>query len=166
MFGRVNRAVHKRLAEEAVDASGLLKVYDPQAIAGAAAIGLGIAGGLGGGGQATGKVLDAITAWGAHERLRYVKLPPTVLVVVTHDEVRLFEWSFSRAPGLKARWPNQSFTAEKLHFMGEAGVRVTTHEGQVARLSGRSGPLHLRTRQLIEAIVAHSVNGASRWPLK
>lgn len=100
-----------------------------------------------------------ITAWGAHERLRYADLPPTVLVVVTHDEVRLFEWSFSSIPRLRASWPKRSFTAEKLHLMGEVGVRVITHEGRVARLSGRSGPLHGRTGQLIEAIVAHSVTG-------
>lgn len=88
MFGRGSRAERRRVPDLAVLANGLLKPYDPEAVAGAAAIGLGIAGGLGAGRSTTGRVLDAIGRWGVHEKLQFVPLPPTVLTMVTDRDVR------------------------------------------------------------------------------
>jgi hypothetical protein len=136
-------------------AGGILKTYNPELLAGVAAIGLGMAGGLGGGGAATGVAVDKVTAWGDRERRHLAKLPCKVLAVVTDDAVLLYEWTIAGVGKQVALWPKGSFLASPVHNLGEGGARVVLKSGLTAVMTCRTGLLHRRKqRDFIASILA------------
>jgi hypothetical protein len=75
-----------------VRALAVFGTYDPRAAAGFLTIGLGVAGGLGGGGRTAGKAVSDVADWGERERKSVVPLPQRVVAVVTDGTVVLYGW--------------------------------------------------------------------------
>ncbi len=149
MFGRVRRAVAALPGSAEVRASAILHVYNPAVIASLVAIGMGAAG-------VSFRGTRARTAdRGRGEQQRYLRWPGRVLVLVTPDAVVIRDWTAAQGIGRElARWPNGTFSATKVRYIGQVGVRVVLRSGQVAVLTGRRSSLHPSIRATVEAIVS------------
>lgn len=151
MFGRVRRGAAKVTDPSAVHAYAVLHVYNPETVAGVAAIGLGAAGIASG--PAAGRAVGDVLEWGKRAKRRYLALPRRVLAVVNDDSVVLHEWTVLGGCGAQvARWLRGGFTAEKVHYAGEVGVRVQL-SGAIAVLTVRHGPTHRAARATVAAIL-------------
>lgn len=159
MWGRVRGAAMRIGVGATVEAFGVMHSYDPSVIAGALAIGMGAAAGLGGtGGGAAGKALDLVTEWGERERRRYERLPRKVLVLVTGQDVRRYRWPTSRDGDRVAHWPAGSYRAEKVKSLRELSVRVTLSTGSIALLTGPDGIGRRQTTRVVAAIMNHQAS--------
>jgi hypothetical protein len=166
MFGRVRRAVDAHYPGYR-RAAAVLRVYSPDATAGALAIGMGAA--AVGSGSATvtlpdgrqvsavSEAVDRVLRWGRRDQARYVQLPPRVLAIVLADQVVLREWTIVGGAGRPvATWTRGSFTAAEEDFLDDRSVRVVLDGKRSAILSGARGPLHPSVRRTIRAIVEMS----------
>lgn len=164
MFGRVRRAVTAVPVDEQVRTCAVLHVYNPEAIAGVLAAGMGAAGFASGAtiataadGRQVSALADAVTGtmnWGRQEQRRYLRLPSRVIVLVTASAVIVHEWTLAKGIGRQvARWQNGTFSATKVRYAGQVGARLVLQSGEAAVMTGRRGPLHPSTRATVEAIV-------------
>lgn len=90
--GRLRRIMRELEDDGQQVACMAVTTYDPRAFASVLTVGLGVAGGLGGGGKAVGQVVDDVLRWGDREVTRVVPLPHKVLAIVAEDAVTLCEW--------------------------------------------------------------------------
>jgi hypothetical protein len=145
----------------------LLRTYRPEAIAAALAIGLGTAGVASGAAlartpdgrqvSALGEAVNGTLRWGRREQRRYLRMPARVLVLVTRQDVTVYEWTTSKGRGRQvARWPHGSVTVDRVRYLGEIGVHVETPDGKIAVLTGRRGLTHPRARDTVDAILDHA----------
>jgi hypothetical protein len=172
MFGRVRRAAATLPGEDGVRSYAVLHVYSPEVIASVLAAGMGAAGVASGSamartadGRQVSALAEAVTGamdWGRREQRRYVKLPGRVLVLAASNAVIVREWTLAKGMGRElARWPVDSFSATKVRYIGQVGVRVVLASGKVAILTGRRGSLHPHVRTTIEAMIAVGEQGNS-----
>lgn len=163
MFGRVGRAARRLTGQAPIRAYGVLHVFNPQTVAGVAAVGLGTAG-IGAGAataqtrhgpvSAVGQAVSRTLAWGEQAQRQYLRLPGRVLVTVSDDAVKGWEWTVAGAGKPVIDWPRGAFTAQRVHFTGERGVEVTLPTGKKALLTTRSITGRRRSAATVEAIAA------------
>jgi hypothetical protein len=161
LFGRVRRAAARAAAQEQLRGYAVVHAYNPQALAGALAVGMGAGSIMSGPAvastdnglvSAVGEAVSRTLAWGEEAQRHYVRLPHRVLVVLTAQRVIVQEWNLFGQGRTVASWPLGSFSGEPVRFTGEIGVEITLASGLKALLTNRSGPTHRRAKQLIAVL--------------
>jgi hypothetical protein len=128
-----------------VVAAAEFTVYNPEAIAGALAVAVGVAAIGGTGAGAAGVAVDHIMAWGTNAKKRLLPLPHRVVLVVSSQSLTLREKQGRRRLGPPlVTWGAGEFSAtvKRRHLAGE--VELWLKEGGHLRavVSAKSGPLH------------------------
>lgn len=134
-----------------------MTTYDPQRVAGALAVGLGAAGGLGGGGASVGRAVSSVVRGGQQARQRHVKLPHRIFVTVGLDGTCcLHRWPVKDPPVELLRLLPGTFEADSENSGLVAGARVTVEDGRWVVLSGPRRVLRRRAVGLVKTLCAES----------
>jgi hypothetical protein len=146
-----------------VRALAVFGTYDPRAAAGFLTIGLGVAGGLGGGGRTAGKAVSDVADWGERERKSVVPLPQRVVAVVTDGTVVLYgRQRFGGAGERLIVWRQGEFTAtvRRRRYAGLVEVHVQQPDTRTAWLIGKAGLINRAAAECARLIVELSATSA------